>query len=327
MLRIFFAFLLILQPLAARSACEGTDLIAGLPGTERSALLAETAALPYAEGLLWRARRDDGTTITIFGTYHFRHDRTDRHLARLAPIIEAAQAIYLELSNEDQAQLKRDVATDPSLMFITEGPTLPDLLGEKDWNALRTAMQARNIPTFLAAKFKPIWAAMMLGIGPCEARSGAMEQPGIDEAIGAHAAAAGIPTRSLEDFRTLMSLFDGEPIDKQLDMIRLFFDWPVDADDMAYTLRRRYLAQQTGLLWTFTRRLSLQYGGPTAAEDFARFERDLLTRRNRNWLDRLLREAPGKPVFAAIGAGHLPGETGLLRLLERAGFEIAQLPF
>ena len=119
---------------------------------------------------------------------------------------------------------------------------------------------------------------MMLGIGPCEARNGAMTGAGIDKLIGEAAASQGTPTRSLEDFRAILGMLDSFPMDEQLDMIRLFFAWTGNPDDMAFTLRQRYLE-------------------------------------------------PGERLFVAVGAAHLPGEAGVLRLLERRGFEIERLPF
>lgn len=325
MLRVLAFLFVVLQPLAAQALCEGDDLIAAMPAADRERLEARAAAMPYAEGLLWRATK--GTTeLTLFGTYHFRHAETETHLERLKALTEAAEAVYLEMSPQDQAAFQRQLATDPSVMFVTQGPTLPDLLGEADWARFRSEMERRRIPGIMAAKFKPLWAAMMLGIGPCEARHGAMEAEGIDALIGRHAEAAGVGTRSLERFGEVLRKLDSDPLEKQLDMIRLTLAWPGDADDMSYTIRSRYLAQQVALTWEFSRLISLEYGGPTAAEDFARLERILLTDRNRAWEKKLLAETPGKRVVVAFGAGHLPGEEGVLHLLEKAGFTIERLP-
>ncbi|WP_320177255.1 TraB/GumN family protein [Roseovarius pacificus] len=325
MLRVLIILVLSLHPLAAFARCEGTDLIAAMPKAERDALESQAAAMPHSEGLLWLATRGD-RRIMLFGTYHFPHDETLRHLENLKPMIETAGAVYLEVSNDDQSAMERALAEDPSLMFITEGKTLPDLLEEDEWQRFSDEMRARTIPPFFAAKFKPVWAAMMLGIGPCEARNGAMDGAGIDKLIGDHAASLGTPSRSLEDFRTLLEMLDSFPMDEQLDMIRLFFAWPGDPDDMAYTLRQRYLNQEIALIWSYSRAVSVTFGGDTAQEDFERFERLLLTDRNTGWIDVLL-NAPEDVLFAAVGAAHLPGENGVLRVLENEGFTIERLPF
>lgn len=328
MSRILFALLVFLAPLGAvaeAAQCDGTDLIVALPQEAQDDLRAEAEAMPYPEGLLWRATRGD-TEITLFGTYHFPHEQTQAHLEALRPMIAEAEAVYLEISNADQDAMQEALSEDPSLMFITEGDTLPDLLGDEDWALFADEMRARAIPPFFAARFKPVWAAMMLGIGPCEARNGAMDGDGIDHLIGEYAAELGNPSRSLEDFRTLMGMLDAFEMDQQLDMIRLFFAWRGSPDDMAYTLRQRYLSEQVALIWAFSERVSLDFGGEGAARDFAQFEEMLLTQRNTDWIE-VLRAAPEQRLFVAAGAAHLPGETGVLRLLENEGFTIERLPF
>lgn len=318
-------FCLLLSP-TALAQCEGQDLIQTLPDDDRATLFDRAATTAYPEGLLWRATRGD-TTITLFGTYHFEHERTAAHLAALTPLIDAADAVYLEVSNDDQNRLQGELAVDPSIMFITEGPTLPDLLGDEDWDRLTEEMQARSIPAFMAAKFKPFWAAMMLGIGPCEARKSLTSDSGIDKQIGDYANEIGNPSRSLEDFRKLFTLFDSFPQEEQLDMIRLMFAWSGDADDLAYTLRQRYLAQEIALIWEFSRFISLAFGGPDAEAEFELFEKQLLIERNHGWMEVLRRDATGKSVFLAVGAAHLPGEHGVLNLLHADGFDITRLPF
>ncbi|MEM6579196.1 MAG: TraB/GumN family protein [Pseudomonadota bacterium] len=311
---------------SAQETCAGNDLIAALPDEPRNALIAEAEAMPYAKGLLWRATRDE-TVIDLFGTYHFKHQDTDAHLNRLKPMIEAADTVFLEISNDDQSAMQRRLAENPGMMFITEGPTLPDLLGPEDWPLFSDEMQARGIPGVLAAKFKPLWATLMLGIGPCESRSGAFEGGGIDTRVGEYAGTLGNPSRSLEDFADLLALLDRLPLGDQLDMIRLSLAWPGDADDLSYTIRSRYLAEQVGVTLVFSEYISAEFGGAAASEDFDQLMALLLDKRNSDWMDVIRPELSGAArLFIAVGAGHLPGDTGLLRLLENEGFAIERLP-
>ena len=51
-------------------------------------------------------------------------------------------------------------------------------------------------------------------------------------------------------------------------------------------------------------------------------EEEMLTDRNENWAKQLATILPNKSVFICVGAGHLPGEKGLLNLLRQAGYTI-----
>jgi uncharacterized protein YbaP (TraB family) len=48
--------------------------------------------------------------------------------------------------------------------------------------------------------------------------------------------------------------------------------------------------------------------------------------RNRRMLEALLPKLAEKTVFVAVGALHLPGESGLIQLLRREGYELKPLP-
>jgi uncharacterized protein YbaP (TraB family) len=323
--RLFAVFLLIFPASPLWAMCAGTDLIARLDASDLGVLETRAQNTAYGKGIFWRATKGS-SKITLFGTYHFHHAQTEAHLELLKPYMDSADAIFLEVSTGDQKQLQREIVADPSLMFIVEGETLPDLLGPTDWKKLVEEMRARAIPGFMVAKFKPFWAAMMLGVGPCETRNGLTAGKGIDEQIGHYAASIGNDSRSLEDYRTVLTLFDKFSLEDQLDMIRLFFAWADQADDISYTLLMHYLDQEIALIWEYSRLISLQYGGDNAMDDFELFERQLLINRNAGWMDVILKAAPDKTLFLAAGAGHLPGETGLLRLLEKQGYAITRLP-
>ncbi len=308
-------------PDKALALCEGTDLMADLTQAEAAELATRVAATPYPSGLLWRAQKGD-TGITIFGTYHFRHDLTAAHLAALTPLIDHAGIVYLETGGDDMDQAKRAMASEPELMFITQGPTLIDQLGPEDWQTYSEAMADRAIPGFMAAKFKPFFGSMLLSLGPCVIRSGLMDQPGIDVLINNHAAEK---AQSLEDWRTMLGMIDNMPQDEQIEMLRASFAYIDQADDLTHTLLQRYLDQDIARLWEYMKMESLKAG--FTAEEFAIMEKPLLQDRNRAWSQKLVAEIGGKEAFVAVGAGHLPGEAGLLNLLAEQGFEVKRLPF
>ncbi len=185
-------------------------------------------------------------------------------------------------------------------------------------------MGKRGFPGPFASQLKPSWAAMMLGFSPCEVKSGALEGRGIDERIGQFAEILGKPVYSIEDYRTVMHLLDDLPQEQQLEMIRLFLEWPGNPEDLSYTVRQGYLSQKMALVWAYTEWMSEQDG---TKEIFAEFERRLLTERNESWVALLNDTDLVSPVFIAVGAAHLPGENGLLNLLAKDGFEVSRLPF
>jgi uncharacterized protein YbaP (TraB family) len=54
----------------------------------------------------------------------------------------------------------------------------------------------------------------------------------------------------------------------------------------------------------------------------ASFTDILLYHRNRNWVNKLKTLLPGKSLLIAVGAGHLPGEKGMINLLRKEGYTV-----
>jgi uncharacterized protein YbaP (TraB family) len=74
-----------------------------------------------------------------------------------------------------------------------------------------------------------------------------------------------------------------------------------------------YRAQDLEGLRSFVLNSTVEYG---------RYNEALLAQRNTTWIPRLLRFARNKSTFFAVGAGHLPGEDGVIALLRAEGYKV-----
>lgn len=328
MLRLVILMLVLLVPALAGARCVGTDLIAALPPPQRAELAAAVAQQPYGSGTLWRARRGD-QLIHLVGTYHLPDSRHAALLARVAPLLQDAAVLLVEAGPDEETRLKAEVLRRPEFMFLIDGPTLPELLGDADWTALAAEMAARGIPPFVAAKFRPWYMAMMLGIPPC-AMAGAMAgERGLDHQLIAAAGAGGVAVAALEPFDTLFSIFGDLTLQQELEMIRAALLMADRPEDMTVTLANAYFAGQPWLLWEFAKVQAVAAAGPAQADvvtvQFRLMQDVLMARRNRSWMPVLLAAAAQGPVLAAAGALHLPGEEGVLALLAAEGFTLERL--
>jgi uncharacterized protein YbaP (TraB family) len=331
MVNRFFAYLLLFVfclPAMGRAACTGTDLIETLPPDQALALRTSAAQHPFADGLLWRAERD-GAVVHLVGTLHFHDPRQDALLDRIAPLIDTAGSVFLELAGGDDKRLQQHIAQNPELAFIVEGPTLPMLLPEADWDRLRDAMAQRGYPGFLVAKMRPWMVMLNLGTARCVLEALQAGKHGVDQAIIRHAVASGKTPRRLEPFDTALKMFDSITPEEQLEMLSLsLYAEALNPNDQAITLANAYYRQEIRLLWEWGLTLALQQPGYRVEQvmtDMARFETIILTDRNLSWMPHILNAAEQSEVLVAVGALHLSGETGLLTLLEQEGFKITSL--
>jgi uncharacterized protein YbaP (TraB family) len=63
----------------------------------------------------------------------------------------------------------------------------------------------------------------------------------------------------------------------------------------------------------------------TESIDDPRYLYFLLEKRNRTWVPQLTEAMKTKRLFIGVGAGHLPGETGVIELLKKEGFRVTKL--
>lgn len=318
---------------AQASECVGANLFDAMTPDQRAEIDAAVADIPYHRGLLWRASKGD-QKMTLVGTYHFGDPRHDAMLARVEPLLADAAALFVEAGPEEERRLTEALASDPTLMADPDGPTLPERLDDRDWGLLSAAMAERGTPAVVTSKLRPWYVAMMLGISPCMIRqmaeSGAQ---GLDHRLVERAEALDLPVRALEPWDTVFTLFGHLTPQQEIEMIRAALPAAAHADDYAVTLTDAYFAGDVWAIWEFGRFDAYRNSGLTRDQVDAQMrlaKEQLMDRRNQYWIAPLTQGArdaarQGKGIVAGFGALHLPGDQGVLRLLERDGWTIERL--
>jgi len=323
-----FSVLLALMPLAGLAAeCSGRDLLAGGPKADLAAIVAGD---PYASGNHWRASRD-GAVVHVIGTFHIDEPRLARSMPVLTGVIAEADLLLVEAGPKEMAALQADVLKNPGLMFIQDGPTMPEMLEQPEWERLTAEMGARGIPGFLAAKFQPWYLTVLLGMPVCAVADFSKPPEGLDQKLIDVAEAEGVPVAALEPFDTVFSIFGAFSMADQLEMVRASLPLAGAADDLYATMVETYFRQDHRLIWEFGRAQSLAAGTAPKEEveaQFATMEEALLTRRNHAWMAVILPKVqPGSTIVVAAGAAHLSGPDGVLSLLSDEGFSLERQPF
>lgn len=125
---------------------------------------------------------------------------------------------------------------------------------------------------------------------------------------------AGKEVNGFETVDFQINVLFGDPISKQAaDLLE-----SIRKEDMmksfSFDLYNAYMAQDIEKV----RQLMIDPDLGLEPEDEAK----MLTNRNVNWVTQLKTILPQKSVFVCVGAGHLPGENGVLNLLRQAGYTI-----
>ena len=315
-------------PALAAPFCTGEDLRASLSPRDVQALEGAAEAAPYARGNHWIATRGD-RVVHVIGTMHLDDPRWPGVMDVLSPVVAGADLLLVEMTLEEQAAMQDALRRDPARAFITEGPTLPEMLSDGDWTRLSAAMAERGVPGVIASRMQPWLQALTLGLPACALRNPALAEAGLDKRLIDVAAGAGVPVAGLETCDDLHALLTAGSMVEQLDLLMASLPMADRSDDQFATTAAIYFEENAGLAWEFAR-LQAMRGLDLPAERIeavlADFEDRLLVQRNRAWMDTIL-TAPGDRIAVAVGALHLMGENGVLNLLDAAGYRLERAAF
>jgi uncharacterized protein YbaP (TraB family) len=116
----------------------------------------------------------------------------------------------------------------------------------------------------------------------------------------------------LETIQMQMDLVNDVPYEEQ---IKLLLEGLTTNNSEYNTMLNCYLKQDLNKLGELM----------NDAELSPEFNANFLVKRNQNWIPQISKMVQEKPIFIAVGAGHLPGDQGVLNLLQEAGYTVTPI--
>ena len=269
------------------------------------------AALPAEDigqrGLLWEVGRAGQPASYLFGTIHSEDPAV---LALPAPVLkafDAAHSVVLETLLDLDAMLYSS-----QVMLLGEGRLLSEITGMPLFEQTARAIRTRGIPELVLNRMKPWAAAVTLSMPAPE--TGEV----LDMRLYQRALQAGKPVFGLETIREQLAIFDDMPEREQLVLLQDAVENFPEIDNLHRELLDAWLERDLDALMAINLE-TMQAGDRELA---AEFQDRLIVSRNRLMAERLQAYLQEGDVFVAVGALHLPGETGLLNLLQQHGYTV-----
>ncbi|WP_295693867.1 TraB/GumN family protein [uncultured Maricaulis sp.] len=300
----------------AVSGALGAALFAG------SALFASTAlAQPAdysaleADPAVWHLS-DADSDVYIFGTFHILPPGLDWQTPELQALLASADTLYLEAdvhSPESQGQMQQLVMQHG---LNPPGVTLSSLLSAEANAALAEFAPTLGVAPAMLEPMRPWLAQVMLAVTQ-------MQALGLDPSAGAEAGLLALVAGS----DTQMGYF--ETAEEQIRFLagvsdevqaRAFDQGLEDMADLPTQLNELVTAWALGDMAVLEEMIngSMREGSPEVYET-------LIVTRNNNWVPQIAEIMEGEgTVFIAVGAAHLPGEDGVIQLLQDAGYSISR---
>jgi len=157
---------------------------------------------------------------------------------------------------------------------------------------------------------KPWAAAMTLSVPPPE--TGMF----MDFSLSLRAAGQGARVTALETLQEQVGFLEGMELEDQLFLLRQAVEEADQMDEQYEQMLGAYLSRDLNRLQEAAREQMASTGKRLA--DY--FQTVGIDQRNEQMLNRLLPLLQESGVFVAIGALHLPGDKGMIRLLRRSGY-------
>ncbi len=206
--------------------------------------------------------------------------------------------------------------------FMKDGGSLKKLLTEEEYGLVKAKLDEIGLPIALFDRVKPMFTSMMTSMD----LSGGNPMEGNGDVVSYEvefmekAKAQKMEMEGLETVEYQMSMFDSIPYEVQAQMLVE----SVQGGDVA-AAQTDQMAQMVNLyksqnLNGLSELISAEEGGMGDYEDI------LLVNRNKNWIPIMGEQMKTKPTFFAVGAGHLGGEEGVIRLLRNAGYTVTAMP-
>jgi uncharacterized protein YbaP (TraB family) len=265
----------------------------------------QSAACRFARGLLWKIERAGQKPSHLFGTIHLADARVTDLPAPVRSAFDPSERFAMELVIDGGSLI--DMA---EAMFLKDDRTLDGILGAERFAALKKLYAERGLPVADLKRKKP-WAAMLqLSMN----KSGGVA---LDFQLQLDATLQNKDVIGLESTEEQLAVFDGLNTADQVALL----DSAMRQEDMTPAMTEAMV--QAYLARDLTRILLIADSGRSANPQlYDTVMARLLTQRNQRMFERLGPSLSAGNTFIAVGAAHLPGERGLLALLERAGWRV-----
>ena len=258
--------------------------------------------LPSKKTFLWRISSDDipGDSY-LFGTMHVQDIRAFTNLYLIKEKIAACDAFAAEF------HLDNTSAQAASRMALPQGISLRDLISEKKYTKLRRiVLKSVGLDIDYFSHSSPFMLTGLIGsqvLGKEMAES-------LDQHLWNFAKSESKSMYGIETFEEQMEVLEKIPLKTQIKMLL----------DLGSNINRyRKHALKTADLY---QQGEFQRLSRMVKKNARGLRKLLLYRRNEIMAERIYSLAKTTTLFAAVGAGHLGGGKGVIRLLKKEGLKL-----
>ncbi len=266
------------------------------------------------DALLWKIEHKDMDAPSyLFGTIHMIPQDDYFTPLGLDEAFDACEKVTFEIDLDDMTDIGA-LAGLMGAMLMNDGTTIRDLLTREEYKEVSDYFEEMGLPMGLLGSIKPMFLSMLaeLNMDPSSLQSDDIVSYEME--LYERAQASGKSVGGLETMAYQMSLFDSIPYQDQAQIL---------LDAVRSTDLESDMFEETVALYKQQKIESMVAIAVDMEEsEFGGYEDLLLNNRNQNWIPVMKQQMEKRPVFFAVGAGHLAGEQGVIKLLRKEGYTL-----
>ena len=281
------------------------------------ALGAHSAQADAPVPLLWKVS-DADNSLYLLGSFHMLK-ATDYPVAKsVDAAFEDSNQVYFELSPQEMA----DPALGQKLAQAgarTDGTTLQQSVSAKTWNKLQAYATKNKISADNFQASKPWFVGLVVAISELQ-KNGLDISLGLDQHFMQRAAKAGKPTQGLETGDAQIALFSGLGAKQQDQLLEEALDSSAKIKAQIEALHAAWRKSDDKKLYQDT--------ALRMRRDYPDLYVSLNRGRNLAWLPKLealLKDNQKDNILVVVGALHLVGEDGVVKMLADKGYKVQRL--
>ncbi len=276
---------------------------------------AEQAVRKTAENqnaLLWEISGNGVDGSYLFGTIHLISEEDYFFTEYMAKAFSATDLLALEFDLDDAMDMGNLMGI-MEKAFMRNDTTLQDLMSEKDFAIIESHFKEMGLPIFMLQRIKPMFLTIF-GSGDLFSGDGfSMDNmKSYELELSEMAKNQSKEMAGLETMDYQLGIFDRIPYGDQADMllesIKSGEAQTAEMDSMVHYYKLQDLNKLDEMI---------NASGPTVE-----YKDVLLDQRNANWIPVIEDLMKKQPTFFAVGAGHLPGQKGVIELLRARGYTL-----
>ena len=261
----------------------------------------------------------------IIGTYHLAPVSFTDSIKGLKAALDASEQVYGEIVMADLTSPENQQKAQAAMM-LPDGQTLDKLFTADEMtriNALVKSVLGVDMTNPMVAqqlgKLTPYALQVQLGVLIyLKKHPGFNPNEGFDSYFQKEAAAKGKGVGGLETFDfQINTLYKSAKMERQKQLLLCMADNLEFTEEQTENVVKAFFTQDLdGIEKAMDAKLNNTCDGTPEEKE------TLIYSRNDNWMKQMPEIMKQKGTFFAVGAGHLPGERGLLAQLKKAGYTV-----